>query len=186
MEDTILKDKEYYDIIKDILESDEFQKRKNFKHHDDSVYEHCLKVSYKSYLLAKKIGANYKDCAIAGLLHDFYKKPWQEDKTHKPFFKQHGFTHAYEASINAKKHYPKYMNRVIINSIRRHMFPLNIIPPRYTEGWIVTMMDKYVSMEIFSNPASLYKYIGIKDNSKFMNFVRKEYLSFIKILYTVV
>ena len=74
MEDTILKDKEYYDIIKDILESDEFQKRKNFKHHDDSVYEHCLKVSYKSYLLAKKIGANYKDCAIAGLLHDFYKK----------------------------------------------------------------------------------------------------------------
>ena len=78
------------------------------------------------------------------------------------------------------------MNRIIINSIRRHMFPLNIIPPRYTEGWIVTMMDKYVSMEVFSNPASLYKYIGIKDNSKFMNFVRKEYLSFIKILYTVV
>lgn len=186
MEDIILKDDEYYNIVKDILESSEFQKRKKFKHHNDSVYDHCLKVSYKSYQLAKKIGANYKNCAIAGLLHDFYKHPWQNDNTHKPFFKQHGFTHALDASINAEKYYSKYINKVIINSIKRHMFPLNIIPPKYIEGWIITFVDKYVSMEIFSNPLSLYKYVGIKKNSKFINIVRSCYLNFIIILYNLI
>lgn len=186
MENLVYNDKEYYNIVKEIIKSEELQKRKSFKHHDNSVYDHLISVSYKSYLVAKRLGVNYRNCAIAGLLHDLYEKPWQSDYKHKPFFKQHGFIHAKEACVNAQKYYGKYMNKIIINSIERHMFPLNIIPPRYIEGWIVTFVDKYVSLEIFKHPLSLYKYIGIKENSKFINYTRKYYLNFITILYTIV
>ncbi len=184
--DNILKNKEYYNIVKDILESNEFQKRKSFKHHNDSVYVHSLKVSYYSYALAKKIHANYKNCAIAGLLHDFYDKPWQNNKEKKPFFKQHGFTHANEASINAQKIYPQYMNKIIINSIKRHMFPLNIVPPKYVEGIIITTIDKIVSLDVLLHPLSLYKYIGLKENSRLINSIRKNYLIFVMLLYRIV
>ena len=37
------------------------------------------------------------------------------------------------------------MNKRIENSIVRHMFPLNIIPPKYKEGWVITYADKVLS-----------------------------------------
>ena len=45
--------------------------------------------------------------------------------------------------------------------IIKHMFPLNIKPPKYIEGWIVTLVDKLVSLEIFKTPNQLYKYVGL-------------------------
>ena len=53
------------------------------------------------------------------------------------------------------------MNIRIENAIKRHMFPLTVIPPRYIEGWIITMADKYVSLEVFKKPKELPRYIGI-------------------------
>ena len=71
-----------YEIVKDILENDEFKKRKNYAHHGSiSVYDHSLKVSMLAYELSKKIkGADSKSVAIGALLHDFYDKPWQIKK----------------------------------------------------------------------------------------------------------
>ena len=42
------------------------------------------------------------------------------------------------------------------------MFPLNKIPPKYAEGWIVNIADKYVSLEVFKHPKSLPMLVGIK------------------------
>ena len=73
---------EYYKIVKEILENDEFKKRKNYAHHGSiSVYDHSLKVSMLAYELSKKIKvADSKSVAIGGLLHDFYDRPWQIKK----------------------------------------------------------------------------------------------------------
>ena len=147
---------DYYLIVKDILNSDEFIKRKKYRHHGDiSVYEHSLKVSKLSYKIAKKINLSLKrqvfneyDMAIGALLHDFYYKPYTEDHTKKPFFKQHGFVHAREARDNSRKFFPQYMNKRVENIILRHMFPLNIVPPKYLESWLITLTDKYVSLEV--------------------------------------
>ena len=57
-------------------------------------------------------------------------------------FKKHGFTHAKEAYTNYLKYFKEYENKRISNCIIRHMFPLNIIPPRYKESWLVTIADK--------------------------------------------
>lgn len=147
---------DYYLIVKDILNSEEFIKRKKYRHHGDiSVYEHSLKVSKLSYEIARKINLSFKkqifneyDMAIGALLHDFYYKPYTEDHTKKPFFKQHGFVHAREALENSKKFFPKYVNKRVENIILRHMFPLNIVPPKYLESWLITFTDKYVSLEV--------------------------------------
>ncbi len=154
---------EFFEIISEILNSEEYQKRKKYKHHGEkSVYDHCLSVSMKSYKIAKIMGMDYKSAAIGGLLHDFYYKPWQENKEKKSFLKLHGFVHAKEALQNSKQNYPQYMNKRVENIIVRHMFPLNIIPPRYVESWVITIVDKIVSMEIFLNPSKLLMYVGLK------------------------
>lgn len=160
---SIEEKKEYYDIVFNILENTEFQKRKHYKHHGDiTVYSHSLAVSKNAYLMAKKMKCDYKSAAIAGLLHDFYYEPWQDNKTSKSLFKKHGFTHAKEALENSRKHFPDILNNRIENSIKRHMFPLNIVPPKYLESWIITFADKYVSMEVFLKPSKLPLLIGIK------------------------
>ena len=138
---------EYYSIINEILKNEEFQKRKNFMHHGNlSVYDHSLAVSKLSYTLAKRLKKDYKSAAIGGLLHDFYVNPWKEIKEKQKLLKKHGFTHALNAKNNAKLYFPNLLNKKVENIIERHMFPLNVIPPKYIESWIVTFVDKYVSM----------------------------------------
>lgn len=159
---SIIWNVEYYKIVKEILEHPEFQKRKKYKHHSDiSVYDHCLAVSKVSYKLARKMKLDYKSAAIGGLLHDFYSKPWQENKNTGKLLEAHGFTHAKDALYNAHKYFPNLMNETIDDIILRHMFPLNKIPPKTKEGWIITTVDKYVSLEILKNPKFLPKLVGL-------------------------
>lgn len=166
-------DPRYYNIVKGILNSPEFQKRKTYKHHDDcSVFEHCLSVSYISYRYCRKLKLNYRDAAIGGLLHDFYETPWQDDLTSKkPFFQQHGFIHAGNALDNAVKYFPEYINSRVSDIILRHMFPLNVHPPRYPESWVVTFVDKKVSMGILKPNKNFLKYVGL---AKYFNKINQK------------
>lgn len=139
---------EWYEIAEPILNHSEFQKRKRFMHHGTiSVYDHVVIVSILAFEMAKKRGLDVKSATLAGLLHDFYETPWMEDKEKKPFFQRHGFTHAKNALNNAKKYFPEYLNPIIEDSIIKHMFPLNVRPPKYRIGWILTLADKRVSLE---------------------------------------
>lgn len=164
MYNEIYQEKEFYQLAKPILRNSEFQRRRNFLHHQDSVYEHSLRVAWVSYKIAKKISRykkiNIQNVVVSALLHDFYLKSWRENKNRIPW-KMHGFVHGRIASDNAYQFFPSLMNQRIENSIKRHMFPLTIIPPKYIEGWIITIADKYVSMEIFKKPTELPRYIGI-------------------------
>ena len=149
---------DWYFLVEDILLNDEFQKRKLFNHHHDmSVWDHSLLVSFNSFILSRYFCANPRLTAIAGLLHDFYPQAWlyneklekledgkylKELNVKKSLFKKHGFVHAREAAENYVKYFPYLENKRITDAIKRHMFPLNIIPPRYMEGFIVTLVDK--------------------------------------------
>ena len=156
-------DDEYLTIIRPIIENEEFIKRKLYHHHENrSVYGHSLLVSIRAYHLAKSLGLDYYSTAIAGLLHDFYFEDWQTSKIKRTLQNAHGFRHASEALTNSKKYFPNLLNKKIENAILRHMFPLNFIPPLYLESWIICIVDKYCSMEIFNKPQNLYKYIGLK------------------------
>lgn len=170
MYNCIYREKEFYNLAEPILRNAEFQRRRTFLHHQDSVYDHSLRVAWVAYKIAKSISRykkiNIRNVVVGALLHDFYLVPWREDKN-SIIWKKHGFTHGKTASINSYQFFPSLMNTRIENAIRRHMFPLTIIPPRYIEGWIITTADKCVSLEIFKKPKELPRYIGInlsKDN----------------------
>lgn len=61
----------------------------------------------------------------------------------------HGFTHGGTAMRNAMRDF--HLNRVERDSIENHMFPLTPIPPRYLEGYLVTIADKIsATRETFS------------------------------------
>ena len=163
----ISDEEEFLDIIKDILNNEEFLKRKTYKHHGKtSVYEHSFAVAYYAYMMAKKLHLkDYKvrNTAIAGILHDFYYQDWTTIKENRPLFKKHGFVHAKEAKENSKKHFKKLMNKRIENAIERHMFPLNITPPKYIESWLITISDKYVSMDAIKNYKILFSFFSRKN-----------------------
>lgn len=74
------------------------------------------------------------------LLHDYFLYDWHEkDDSHK----WHGFYHAGKALQNAMEDFA--LSEIEKETIRRHMFPLNPIPPRCREAWIVTLADKICS-----------------------------------------
>lgn len=149
---------DWFMIVEDILMSDEFQKRKLFMHHHNlSVWDHSILVSFNAFVAASYFNADKRICAIAGLLHDFYDQAWidtpeirkLDNGSHAqnlgkkvPLFKMHGFTHGPAAAKNYVKYFPELEDKRITNSIERHMFPLTIKPPKYKEGFIVTLVDK--------------------------------------------
>lgn len=156
-------DDEFLNYIHEIINSEEFLKRKEYEHHEnESVFDHSMKVAYSSYLFAKKHHLNVRDICIGAILHDFYSEPWKINAIRKPFFKKHGFVHAKEAKENAYLYFPQLMNDRVENIILRHMFPLNIHPPKYLESWIVSIMDKKCSLSILNNPKVWLQYIGFK------------------------
>ena len=150
---------EFYKIIEPIIIEKEFQRRKEYPHHiNESVYEHVIRVSYDCYKIGKRLGMDYKSLTIAGLLHDFYEKPWQYSNEKKPFFQKHAFTHAKEAVINSKKYFGTDIITQKVESIMiTHMFPLNKKIPRNREAWLLTLIDKADSIDFILHPVILFK-----------------------------
>ena len=153
-----------------------------FKHHEkQSLYTHSLLVSIFAYKYAKKHHADYKVCAIAGLLHDFYTHAWQYSKDldnldkkysenlkkKKKFSTLHAFIHPYEALINSNTYFSNLINEKVENAILVHMFPLSLFNkvklPKYKESWIITYIDKAVSLKDFPNTKEIPKYLGLKN-----------------------
>ena len=156
----IADEEEFIKIISEIINNPEFQKRKKYRHHGDkSVYDHSLAVAYYTYRICKKINIDYKSATIAAMLHDFYYNDWH-DAPKKPLLKKHGFVHAHEALENSKQVFPDLLNKKVENGIERHMFPLNIVPPKYLESWIVSISDKYVSMDVLRDHKILFSFFN--------------------------
>ena len=171
---------EWLSIVKPFLLNDELQRRKLFRHHDDVLWNHLIQVSFRSFLVAKYYHVDEKVCAIAGLLHDFYPKAYKYskelaeidhsylDKVHvkQKLWKMHGFTHAKEAADNARKFFPGLIDDKTYSCIKTHMFPLTPIPPKYKEGWIVTLMDKRLSANVLMEVKYLPKILKNKVSKK--------------------
>jgi uncharacterized protein len=66
-----------------------------------------------------------------------------------PREKFHGLEHPRIAVANAKKHFS--INDIEEDIIKKHMWPLTIVPPRYKESYIVSFADKYLSSKEFIN-----------------------------------
>ena len=93
------------------------------------------------------ITCNQRDLVRGALLHDYFLYDWHKKDLKNPH-KLHGFYHPGRALRNAKKEYVLTKRQEDI--IKKHMWPLTVVPPMCREAWIVTAADKYCSlMETF-------------------------------------
>ena len=124
----------------DILVSDGMQKEKKFMQHGRiSVYGHSVRVAYMAVVLAEKLNIDVNERAMirGALLHDYFLYDWHvPSRTHV----LHGFTHAECALKNAERDFQ--LGDVDEDVIARHMFPLNLTPPKYRESVLVCLADK--------------------------------------------
>lgn len=134
-------DAEYMSYVGDLLERPEVQKLANYtQHHFMTRLDHCISVSYKSYCIAKKLHLNAKAVARAGLLHDLFYYDWRDTKFDRG---THAWIHPRVSVRNAEK-FTK-LSPLEKDIIIKHMWGATICPPKYKEGYIVTVVDKYAA-----------------------------------------
>lgn len=142
--------REFYRLLKenafDILHSENFQKtRHHIQHGTMPVYRHCLDVAKQSIQINKALGlgCSERDLIRGALLHDYFLYDWH-DKNRENYQKLHGFYHPGIALKNARKEY--HLTRREEDIIKKHMWPLTVVPPLCREAWVVTAADKYCSL----------------------------------------
>lgn len=140
-----LKDKRYMECVYDIISSEPFERMNDFiQHGTTTTLEHCLSVSYISYKICKYYNFDYISAARGGLLHDLFLYDWHTHRkeTGNRF---HGFTHPVVALHNAERYYD--LNDVEKDIIKKHMWPLTVVPPKTKEGFVVMYADKYCGLK---------------------------------------
>ena len=96
------------------------------QHGTTSVFRHSVAVAYVSFYIARKYHVRVREKALirGALLHDYFLYDWK-------------------ALRNAMEDFE--LSEIEQDTIARHMFPLNPIPPRHREAWIVCLADKICS-----------------------------------------
>jgi len=130
---------EYFTCVNDLTQLDEIRRLDGFTQHlSTSRLEHCVNVSYFSFLICKKLGWDYRSAARAGLLHDFYLYDWRVEKQPEG---RHVSAHAKVALRNA--HQVTELNEIEADAIVKHMWPMTISLPRYKESYVVNVVDTF-------------------------------------------
>ena len=124
----------------EILNSDGMELEKHFLQHGNvSVYNHSYSVAVTCVIIAmySPFKVNINSLVRGALLHDYFLYDWHiPDERHR----LHGFSHAEVALKNAERDFK--LGNIEKNMILSHMFPLNLILPKYIESLILCMADK--------------------------------------------
>ena len=124
----------------DILESSGMHLEKGFLQHGQiSVFEHSYMVALLCVELALfcRVRMDMRALVRGALLHDYFLYDWHDkDESHK----WHGFIHAKRALRNAECDFE--LSDIERNMIKAHMFPMNLVLPRYRESVLLCIADK--------------------------------------------
>lgn len=149
----------------DILCSEGMQREKMIPHHGEvSCYDHSFAVAHMSVRIAQRFSkkADMRSLIRGALLHDYYLYDWHAiNKNHR----LHGFSHARAALFNAERDFA--LSNKERDIIVKHMFPLNVKPPRYRETVIVTLSDKVCAIQEITLNALQKLGIGKRENAAY-------------------
>ena len=131
------------ECLKSVPANSKLRRMDSFTQHGDtSCLKHTIAVAYYSIKLAEKLGIECKksDLVRGALLHDYFLYDWHDGNDRQI----HGFTHPKTALINADRDFS--LTDTERDIIKKHMFPLTIVPPACREAWIVCLVDKACSL----------------------------------------
>ena len=167
LEEKIQNDKEFQDIIEEIIQNETVLEMKKYRqHYETDCFEHCYRASYYCFKICKKLGLDYKSAARGAMLHDLFLYDWRKKEGRKGL---HAYTHGRCALNNASKLFS--LNDKEKNMILRHMWPVTVVPPKYAESFILTIVDKHCTMEEFYEHLSrirIFKYAYVLFSAMFL------------------
>lgn len=116
--------------------------RKFVQHGDTSCLLHSIAVAYYSLKLVNCFGVKCKkrELVRGALLHDYFLYDWHDGVKGRGL---HGFTHPSASLQNADRDF--ILTDTERDIIKKHMFPLTVLPPKTREAWIVCLVDKLCS-----------------------------------------
>lgn len=133
---------EFREQIEGLLQNEMVRRLDECKQHFKYTrLRHSMDVAFYSYCLARKLRLDSRSVARAGLLHDLF---FHSEGQHSGSLL---FSHPKIALENARG--ICQLNRVEEDIILRHMFLLTLRPPRYREGYVVTLVDKVCAAREF-------------------------------------
>lgn len=135
----------YMRQVRDVIQSPNITRLEEFEQHlGTSRLRHSFNVSYKSFVLAEKLGWDSRAVARAGLMHDmFYYNFRDTDYTAR----EHCRIHPQVALENARRNFD--ISGKESDIIRSHMWLTAKPRPGCKEAYLVTMVDKYCATEEF-------------------------------------
>lgn len=141
-------DNRFMEVALPIIEHEEYQKMKDIKHHNESVYDHSVKVAFYAYRIAYKRGLDWESTIRGALLHDFFLYKFKKSLSFQLITDsiKHAINHPKIALTNASRHF--VLNDKERNIIKGHMFPFGA--PKSKEAWIVSFVDKYIAIFEYS------------------------------------
>lgn len=149
----------------DILGSQGMLLSQSFRQHGDvSVALHCFFAAVVCVRLARALALRVDTRALVrgALLHDYFLYDWHDPA---PSHRLHGFRHAGFALRNAGRDFS--LGPIERNMIASHMFPMNLVLPRFRESLLLCLADKICSFcETFHLAPPVGK-DGLEQRSKF-------------------
>ena len=148
------QDQDYLPIVDALFHHDDVQQLAQYtQHHFSNRLRHSISVSYQSYTIAKKIGADAEATARAGLLHDMFYYDWRVTKFEEG---SHAYVHPRIALQNARK--ITHISDKEADIIVKHMFGATIALPKYRESWIVSIVDDFAAVNEYLIPKAYLTY----------------------------
>ncbi len=134
MEEAFLK------IAGPVLECPAVARLSQYNHHNGKTrLDHVKEVAWVSFIWGKRFSLDCRAIVRGALLHDLFFYDWLREGP-----RLHGFRHHNIALENARQVIALRPKEIDI--IKKHMWPLTLIPPRYPESFIVCIVDTFCSL----------------------------------------
>jgi uncharacterized protein len=139
---------EFMDILRPLIENPLVQRLAYYTHHGNKTrFDHSMEVAWHSFLLSKRFSLDCNATVRGALLHDLFFYDWLREGP-----RLHGFRHPWISLKNARE--VTTLSKTEEDIIRKHMWPLTVIPPRYMESWIVCLVDTFCSLKDYGTYTS--------------------------------
>ena len=138
----------------DILESERFMRGWSTVHHrNTNIACHSLAVTERAlhlYELGHYPDTEIRDIVRACLLHDI---GMTDAAVHDSVSFLKAYSHPKRSAEIAEKEFGA--NQIQIDAILHHMWPICVVPPRSSVGWLLLRADKYCSRR------DVYRWAGL-------------------------
>ena len=138
-EEKALMQRQFIATAKPLLDLPEVASLAQYEHHRGKTrLDHVTEVARLSLRWSRRFNLDSEATIRAALLHDLFYYDWLREGP-----RLHGFRHHNIALANARK--ITSLSAKEEDIIKKHMWPLTVIPPRYMESWIVSLVDTFCS-----------------------------------------